>query len=449
MFYRNIIIVLFLVLSFLGCDRNEYVSCSRHNVCVDSLLNVCVASDVPGYVVVGGERYGYSYGLLKAYADSMGYRLSLSTDVVSPDVVRHVGAGRFDVGLMIGCGHAKGVTSMTLSTTHYVLLGMAPPVEGSLSATVGNGTVMMPWGFRSTRGYDMLLDTLRRAELFFSPKDCYELVDGLTDGQFDFLVCEANEAQFVMKLMKDVRLIYEFREKVVVDIVFNSSDNQLYGDFKKWMDGYVQTDDYKYVCDEYSVREAIAAAKQLKRNNGIVGGISIWDDVMRQVGEEEGIDWRLLSAIAYNESGFRQNVRSGAGAHGIMQIMPITARHFGVKNSQLSDPKVNITVAAKLLKEMDESIGFGDNVLPVDRFSIVLAAYNCGIGTIRSARRLAAAEGENPDAWDDVSHCLELLGDNNFTSDVVKFRRFRGADETLAFVDKVIERYALYCCNVE
>lgn len=449
MFYRNIIIAVFLVLPFLGCGHKEYVSGSHHNVREDSLLNVCVASDVPGYVVVGGERYGYSYGLLKAYADSMEYQLSLSADAVTSDVVGDVGAGRFDVGLIIGHKPAKGIPSINLRTTHYVLLGRVRPVEGSLSATVGNGSVMMPWGFESTQSYDMLLDTLRDAELFFSPKDCYELVEGLADGQFDFLICEADDAQFVVELMKNIRTVYEFRENVGVYIIFKPSDKQLYRDFKGWLDSYVATDDYERMCDAYSVLGTAAATKQLKRNNSIVGGISVWDDIMRKVGEKEGVDWRLLSAIAYNESGFRQNVRSGAGAQGIMQIMPITARHFGVESSQLSDPEVNITVAAKLLKEIDESIGFGDNVLPEDRFSIVLAAYNCGIGTIRSARRLAAAEGKNPDAWNDVSHCLELLGDNSFTSDVVEFRRFRGADETLAFVNKVMERYVLYCRNVE
>lgn len=110
----------------------------------------------------------------------------------------------------------------------------------------------------------------------------------------------------------------------------------------------------------------------------------------------EGVDWRLLSAIAYKESRFRHNVVSPSGACGLMQIMPVTARHFKIDQRRLSDPEVNITLAAKLIKSIDESLGFAEGTPDESRLSIILAAYNCGIGTVRDARRLARAEGRIP-----------------------------------------------------
>ena len=58
--------------------------------------------------------------------------------------------------------------------------------------------------------------------------------------------------------------------------------------------------------------------------------ISRFDNIMRKVGSEEGQDWRLMSAIAYSESRFIENLKSRQGAKGIMQIRPIVARHFNV-----------------------------------------------------------------------------------------------------------------------
>lgn len=97
-----------------------------------------------------------------------------------------------------------------------------------------------------------------------------------------------------------------------------------------------------------------------------------------------------------------------------MQIMPVTARHFKIDQRRLSDPEVNITLAAKLIKSIDESLGFAEGTPDESRLSIILAAYNCGIGTVRDARRLARAEGENPDSWEAVSALPRPDGDGDY-----------------------------------
>ena len=54
--------------------------------------------------------------------------------------------------------------------------------------------------------------------------------------------------------------------------------------------------------------------------------ISPYDPLIRNVSEQAGNDWRLLSAIAYHESRFTPDIVSRRGARGLMQIMPVVAR---------------------------------------------------------------------------------------------------------------------------
>ena len=58
--------------------------------------------------------------------------------------------------------------------------------------------------------------------------------------------------------------------------------------------------------------------------------ISAYDNLIRDISEPEGNDWRLLSAIAYHESRFTPDVTSRRGAKGLMQIMPSVARQFDI-----------------------------------------------------------------------------------------------------------------------
>lgn len=83
------------------------------------------------------------------------------------------------------------------------------------------------------------------------------------------------------------------------------------------------------------------------------------------------VDPRLVHAVIEQESGYQARARSKKGAHGLMQLMPETARQYGVRNSY--DPKANIEAGVKHLKDLMSRLD-----LP-----LALAAYNAGEGTIR------------------------------------------------------------------
>ena len=70
--------------------------------------------------------------------------------------------------------------------------------------------------------------------------------------------------------------------------------------------------------------------------------ISVYDDLIRRISEQEGHDWRLMSAIAYHESRFTPDIVSRRGARGLMQIMPSVARQFDVPADRVADPESNV-----------------------------------------------------------------------------------------------------------
>jgi membrane-bound lytic murein transglycosylase F len=177
--------------------------------------------------------------------------------------------------------------------------------------------------------------------------------------------------------------------------------------------------------------------------------ISRYDALLREVGEQEGHDWRLLSAIAYKESRFEADVVSRRGAIGLMQIMPAVARSYNVEGQMVADPRTNVTLAAKVLTAIERSLRFSRSTPREDRMRIVLAGYNSGVGHVLDARKLAAKYGADPNSWEDVSAYLSLKSDPAYASDeVVSCGSFNGSSETLAFVDGVMGKYKIYCNRV-
>lgn len=174
--------------------------------------------------------------------------------------------------------------------------------------------------------------------------------------------------------------------------------------------------------------------------------ISDYDNIMKSVGNEAGIDWRLLSAIAYTESHFNADAVSSRGAVGLMQIMPKIGEHFGLTAEELQDPHNNVRVAAMLLDEIDSMVQLPAGIPREDSLGIVLACYNGGLGHVSDARRLARANGEDMNSWDVVSRYLALKSDPEYyEQDVVSYGKFSGGRQTSAYVRNVMKRYKRYC----
>lgn len=174
--------------------------------------------------------------------------------------------------------------------------------------------------------------------------------------------------------------------------------------------------------------------------------ISAYDNLIRNISEREGQDWRLLSAIAYHESRFTPDIVSHRGARGMMQIMPAVARQFDVPAEAIADPETNVWLANQVLNKIASSLRLPKGISEEDRMSMILASYNGGIGHVNDARRLARFYGENPNSWAVVSRYLQLKAEPEYyESEVVKCGKFTGSRQTLAYVNDVMKRYDRYC----
>lgn len=96
-------------------------------------------------------------------------------------------------------------------------------------------------------------------------------------------------------------------------------------------------------------------------------------EMLVETAEKYGVNSDLVLALAYAESGYRPDVVSHAGAVGVMQLMPETAKSLGVSDS--FDAKQNIDGGVRYLKQMLNMFG-GDT-------SLALAAYNAGPGAVQ------------------------------------------------------------------
>ncbi|HLP98847.1 MAG TPA: membrane-bound lytic murein transglycosylase MltF [Sideroxyarcus sp.] len=130
----------------------------------------------------------------------------------------------------------------------------------------------------------------------------------------------------------------------------------------------------------------------------------------KEAGELTGLDWRLLAALAYQESHWDPNATSYTKVRGMMMLTEETADRMGVRNRL--DARDSILAGARYLQLLKEQLPL--RMREDDRLWMALAAYNQGMGHLEDARILASESGLNPDIWSDVKRMLPLLARPSF-----------------------------------
>ena len=122
---------------------------------------------------------------------------------------------------------------------------------------------------------------------------------------------------------------------------------------------------------ESNIRERMADLNTYNALSGFTTGNASVDGFIVESGKRNAVDPLLLYSIMHQESTFKRNALSPKGASGLMQLMPPTARRFGV--SKIWDPQQNIEGGARYMRFLLDQ--FGD-------VQLALAGYNAGEGAV-------------------------------------------------------------------
>lgn len=269
-----------------------------------------------------------------------------------------------------------------------------------------------------------------------------QLVQRVALGEIDYTVCDENvglvNALYFPQL--DVTTAISFPQNVAWAV--HPDSDSLRVEINTWLKEYKKRSKYavlynKYFKNRHSYRSIHSEYYTLGS-----GKISNYDEIIKRESERIGWDWRLLASVIYQESRFNPEAESWAGAFGLMQLMPVTARNYGI--TRTSSPADQIKAGVSFIKWLDDR--FVDEIPDKsERIKFILASYNIGYGHIEDARRLADRYGEDPNIW---YGCVEewLLKKSDpkyYTDQVVKYGYARGI-ETYNFVKEVIDRYEHY-----
>jgi membrane-bound lytic murein transglycosylase MltF len=119
----------------------------------------------------------------------------------------------------------------------------------------------------------------------------------------------------------------------------------------------------------------------------------------KKYGDQYDFDWLMLAALAFQESKIDQNRRSHAGAVGVMQVLPSTAKDKNINIADIEKIDPNIHAGTKYLRFMMDRYFDDPKIDRLNRGLLAFASYNAGPAKISKLRKEAADMGLDPNIW--------------------------------------------------
>ena len=364
------------------------------------ILRVITTVNPAHYYLQNGRLLGFEYELLRDFAALHKLRLDMVIARSRAEMFALLTEGKGDVIAASLPGGALNAAADILFTQPYhyaspVLVGQgsAAPMD-DFSALAGRRITLSP-----DNPYWHYLRSLQAAGLEFELAEADEGVDLKASlalvalGVYDLTVVGSHQFNMRFAQKMDLGAGLRLAGPLAHRWALRADNRQLAAALNDYVERRYRQRHYNVLHAKYF--ELPPLPKTKKPATSRIAPLSPYDDLTRLYADKYAFDWRLIIAQMFQESRFDPNAYSSAGARGLMQLIPTTARQMGVSDSQ--DPADNIYGGIRYLSYLRDK--FEDTLLLEDRIWFTLAAYNAGYGRVKKARALAGEMGLDQNRW--------------------------------------------------
>lgn len=450
----GILSAVILLCCILGCRGNrqpieEKTVDDLQQIKDSGVLTVLTLYSSTSYFIYRGQDMGLQYELSEQFAKSLGVKLRVKVAKNVQELIEKLLAGEGDLiaynvpitkewkDSLIYCGEDV--------ITHQVIVqragGRIKPLK-DVTELIGKDIYVKPGKF-----YDRLVNLDKELggginihKVNNDSITVEDLITRVSQGKIPYTVADNDVAQLNTTYYPNLNIALSVSFDQRASWAVRKDSPGLAAAADKWHEENMTSPAYTASMKRYfEISKAIPHSPILSLREG---KISHYDDLFKKYAADINWDWRLLASLAYTESNFDSTAVSWAGAKGLMQLMPATARAMGVPPGMEHNPEESIKAAVKYIAATNRSFAA---IPPEERINFVLASYNSGIGHVLDAMALAEKYGKNKYVWRDNVEDYILLKSNEeyFTDPVCKNGYFRGI-ETYNFVRDITARYEQY-----
>ncbi len=381
-----------------------------------AVLRVVTLNSPTSYYLGPDRAEGLEFELASAFAKRLGVGLYMYPVANVQDMQAELASGRADIAAAQITADARwrqiGHPSAVYEHIPQIVVYRSGTPRPRDAIQIESATLSV----RADSPQERLLERLKHTVapgltwIETAPRTADPVAD-VEDGEAQYAVVDAREFSFSHHLYPDVQRGFVLSEDRPVQWVVRRNAPQLYDEVNRFFVDMTQSGELaKFEGSSSGNAHHFGYEMSHKFEELVASRLPRYRSLFQQAAAATGLDWRLLAAIAYQESQWDPTAESPAGATGLMMLTASTAQSLGVEDrtnapqSILAGAKYFLKVLKKIPKHIPEP----------DRTWLAVAAYNVGFGHVEDARVLTQERGETPDSWAAVRKQLPLLAEERW-----------------------------------
>lgn len=264
-----------------------------------------------------------------------------------------------------------------------------------------------------------------------------DLLDMVRDGRVDYAVLGAQDFSNQKTLYPDLKPVRELSRPALLGwAVLKTGDRSLYNASQQFLQRIEQDGTLARLNAFYGDSNALDDFSARAFRTDLAARLPRYQPHFERTAAKNDMDWRLLAAIAYQESHWQAGAVSPTGVQGIMMLTADTASDMGVANR--TNARQSIEGGTSYFRQIRDRLPA--SVREPDRTWMALAAYNMGPGHLYDARDITQRQGDNPDSWLAVSKHLSKLAQPTWYQNA-KHGYSRNTGQALVYVQNIRRYY--------
>jgi membrane-bound lytic murein transglycosylase F len=385
---------------------------------------------------------GLEYDMAKMFADELGVRLTMIIPESLGDILDGVedGSAHFAAaGLTVTDERKKRFRfgPAYQEVTEQLVYHADHPKPKNLSS-IGDGTLEVVAGSSHEERLKYLKNVIK--DLSWRPvpdQETEDLMQLVADEIIDYTIADSNEVALNKPFFLRLRVAFDISEPQSLAWLFaKNDDNSLYNEAVKFFKMIKENGELTRMIERaYGHVDNLNYVGTIVFRRHIVQRLPAFEAMFKKYAQENGLDWRLLAAVGYQESLLNADAKSATGVRGLMMLTRKTSKDLGIKNRL--DPESSIKGGARYFAQLRKRMP--KEIREPDKTWMALAAYNVGFYHVMDARIITRKRGLDPNKWIDVKTSLPLLAQRKWYKDT-KYGYARGW-EPVRYVENIRSYY--------
>ncbi|WP_293731610.1 membrane-bound lytic murein transglycosylase MltF [uncultured Actinobacillus sp.] len=414
-------------------EENHYTVLKERGSLIVGTLNNPVS-----YFINAEGQAGLEYDLSKAFADYLAVELKIEVFENIEDLFAALEAHQIDVAAANLLYHPKKLEQFQLGPAYYSASWQLVYRKGETRPT----SLAQLKGKLAVTNHPQLLEILaeQREKLpnltwtLQNRRTPESLLLQVADGKIDYTIANSIDVSAAQQVRPELAVAFDVTDEASVHWYLpNSSYNDLQAALLDFMNSAIENGLIARIEEKYFNHfRKFDYVDMRSYTQAIEKVLPKYAPLFEKY--QGDLDWRLLAAVAYQESHWDENATSPTGVRGMMMLTRATADRM--KITDRTDAEQSIKAGAEYLHWLISQVP--DSIPQEDRIWFALAGYNMGLGHMLDARRLTKNLGGDPDNWLDVKKNLPLLAEKRHYTNL-KYGYARGY-EAFQYVEN-IRRY--------